>query len=188
MQQTGIARFGDVRRGARRVTAPSSETPVNIDEYLDIYLNDHRAGAAGGAQLARRILRSNRTSQFAADLEALVEAIEADRSTLDEVRVAAGVTGGALKQAAALVAERGARLKLNGHLLTYSPLSRVLELEALMAGVQAKRRLWAALRLLAPSRAKLEKFDFEALEARASAQLETIGGIHESAVAEMAEG
>jgi hypothetical protein len=43
------------------------------------------------------------------------------------------------------VAELVGRLKLNGRLTSYSPTSRLLEIEALLAGIDAKRSLWRAL-------------------------------------------
>jgi hypothetical protein len=43
-------------------------------------------------------------------------------------------------------AEKAGRLKLNGELLGYSPLSRLEELEALSLGVEGKLALWTALR------------------------------------------
>jgi hypothetical protein len=53
-------------------------------DYLDIYLNDHLAGATGGVELARRIRKSNAGErEFAASLGRLCEEIEADRTTLE---------------------------------------------------------------------------------------------------------
>jgi hypothetical protein len=45
----------------------------------------------------------------------------------------------------AAAAERVGRLKLNGRILSPAPLSRVLEIELLMAGIDAKRSLWRSL-------------------------------------------
>jgi hypothetical protein len=73
-----------------------------------------------------------------------------------------------LKRVGAIAAERVGRLKLNGSLRGYSPLSRVVELEALIAGVDGKRSLWNVLLELEDRR--LAEFDFEALAARASEQ------------------
>ena len=154
-------------------------------QYWETYLNDHIAGASAGTALSRRIWRSNRRTQWGSQLEQVADAIEQDLAVLEQVRTAAGVSGGDLKKTAALLAERAGRLKLNRHLLTYSPLSRVLELEALMSGVQGKQRLWAALRIAAPSRPEWSEFDFAALEQRASEQSEMLRQVHEWAVTEM---
>jgi hypothetical protein len=101
----------------------SSPGSWRTNEYLAIYLNDHRAGAAGG--------------------------------------------------------------KPNGHILTYSPLSRVIEVEALMAGVQVKQRLWVTLRLLTPARPALNLFDFAALERRGAEQLDILAEVHEWAAEQL---
>jgi hypothetical protein len=154
-------------------------------QYWETYLNDHRAGATAGTALVRRIWRSNRRTKWGPIIEKVAETIEQDLVVLDEVRAAAGVSGGDLKRVAALLTERAGRLKLNGHLLTYSPLSRVLELEALMSAIRGKQSLWVALHTAAPSHPEWSDFDFAALEKRGSEQLETLGRIHEWAVTEM---
>ena len=56
-----------------------------------------------------------------------------------------GVDEDRVKQAGARVVEKVGRLKLNGQLLGYSSLSRLVELEAMMLGVTGKRGLWLAL-------------------------------------------
>jgi hypothetical protein len=158
---------------------------METKQYWETYLNDHRAGATAGTALVRRIWRSNRRTRWGPVIEKIAETIEQDLVVLDEVRAAAGVSGGDLKRVAALLTERAGRLKLNGHLLTYSPLSRVLELEALMSAVRGKQSLWVALRTAAPTHPEWSDFDFAALEEQGSEQLETLGRIHEWAVTEM---
>jgi hypothetical protein len=154
-------------------------------QYWETYLNDHRAGATAGTALVRRIWRSNRRTKWGPIIEKVAESIEQDLVVLDEVRAAAGVSGGDLKRVAALLTERAGRLKLNGHLLTYSPLSRVLELETLMSAIRGKQSLWLALHTAAPSHPEWADFDFAALEKRGSEQVETLEPVHEWAVTEM---
>ena len=60
-----------------------------------------------------------------------------------------GVRKDPLKPAAAWMAEKLGRLKLNGQLSGYSPLSRVVELEGLHIGITGKLELWKALELTA---------------------------------------
>jgi len=158
---------------------------MGAKQYWETYLNDHRAGATAGRALVRRIWRSNRRTEWGPIIEKVAESIEQDLVVLDHVRAAVGVSGGDLKRAAALLTERAGRLKLNGHLVTYSPLSRVLELEALMSGIRGKQSLWVALHAAAPSHPEWSDFDFAALEERASEQLGTVKRIHEWAVAAM---
>jgi hypothetical protein len=73
-----------------------------------------------------------------------------------------------VKKVAALVTERAGRLKLNGSLFSYSPLSRLVELEGLALGVTGKLGLWRALREVGDPR--LAEFDLAALAERAEAQ------------------
>lgn len=110
---------------------------------LAIYLNDHRAGAEGAEALARRSARSNADNVVGEYLggEFLTE-LRNDRALLEVLRERIGVLPNPAKQCAARVAEFVGRAKLNGAVTGPTPLSRVLELEALLAGVIAKRQLW----------------------------------------------
>lgn len=152
---------------------------MTSQQYLETYLNDHRAGAAAGTALARRLWRKNRSGPWASHLHDILKSINAEKNTLDAVRAAVGVEGGQLRRAGALIVERASRLKTSNGLLRYSQLSRVLELEALMSGVQSKHRLWCALRLATPSFPELAPFDFSVLERSSLGQLELLGEIHE---------
>jgi hypothetical protein len=76
-----------------------------------------------------------------------------------------------LKRALALTLERVGRLKLNGQLTGYSPLSRLVELEGLALGVTGKRALWVALQEIAGTEPRLREFDFDELRRRAEEQL-----------------
>jgi hypothetical protein len=51
-----------------------------------------------------------------------------------------------LRLAAAAVGETAGRLKPNGRMVGYSPLSRVIELEALTIGITGKLELWQSLK------------------------------------------
>lgn len=67
-------------------------------------------------------------------------------------------------------AERVGRLKLNGRLRGYSPLSRFVELEFLLMGIEGKKQLWTTLRDLAELDSRLPKINFDELIARAERQ------------------
>ena len=77
-----------------------------------------------------------------------------------------------MKPAFAWIVEKAGRLKLNGQIRGYSPLSRLVELEGLEIGVAGKRSLWQALSRAFPDDARLAGFDLDALVARAEQQLE----------------
>ena len=139
---------------------------------LAIYLNDHLAGSTAGLELARRARGSNKGTELGLFLDTLVAEIEEDRRALEQVMDAVGAGQDRIKVKAAWAGEKVGRLKLNGRLLGYSPLSRVVELEGLSLGVEGKACLWKMLGELADPR--LAGFDFDGLRARAERQHEEI--------------
>ena len=139
-------------------------------KLLGIYLNDHLAAATGGLELADRALGANRGTEFASFLEGLREALSSDKAALEELMGRLEIRLDRVKQAAAWLGEKAGRLKLNGSLTGYSPLSRVVELEALTAGVNANLSLWQLLSQLGDDPV-LAEFDHQRLIDRALAQL-----------------
>jgi hypothetical protein len=159
---------------------------ADAPQLLAIYLNDHLAGAYLGVELARRLRAGNASEpRFGEPLARLCGEIEADRETLEEVMSRNGVRRSHLKPTAAWVAEKLGRLKLNGQLKGYSPLSRQLELEGLYIGVTGKLRLWQVLEQTLGGRPK--EADFGALSERAADQLRRLERLHLLAAAEALE-
>lgn len=149
----------------------------DVGELLAIYLNDHLAGATAGVELARRLRGSNRDNpEFGPALAEICSEIEADRETLKAVMDRLGVARSKFKPLAATLGERLGRLKLNGRLWSYSPLSRLAELELLQAGVVGKRRLWRALERTHAE--DLSEFELGALIERATEQLRCLEVLH----------
>jgi hypothetical protein len=157
---------------------------VADDKYLPIYLNDHLAAAVGGVQLARRAAKANRDSSYGEPLARLAEEINEDRRTLQSLLKALGVRGDPIKLLASVGAEMFGRLKLNGSLISYSPLSRMEELEILLAGVAAKATLWRALRDSIAGDSRVKGYDFEELIKRANSQRQRLEGLRRRAAAE----
>jgi hypothetical protein len=143
-------------------------------KLLASYLNDHLAGATAGRDLARRARGSNQGNRFGDFLDGLAAEIEQDRRTLEEVMDRLDIGSDRLKVYAGWVGEKVGRLKLNGRILGYSPLSRLVELEGLWIGVNGKLSLWQSLRSVADLDPVLDEFDFDALIAQAERQLEGI--------------
>ena len=106
-------RFNRVGNPAWRASEVIKGAPADMEtmQYWETYLNDHRAGATAGTALVRRIWRSNRRTKWGPIIEKVAESIEQDLVVLDEIRAAAGVSGGDLKRAAALLTERASRLE-----------------------------------------------------------------------------
>jgi len=149
--------------------------------YLAIYLNDHLAGAALGVELARRLRSSNSgDAEFGEPLGRICREIEQDRETLIRLTDRLEISRNPIKPALVKVAERFGRLKPNGHLRSYSPLSRVLELEILASGIGGKMQLWNALGESFGD--SLDGFDFHALAERADRQGQQVEDLHLAAV------
>lgn len=147
-------------------------------DLLGVYLNDHLAGSTVGIELARRMAASAEPrSEAAGILRKLAGEIAADRNALIEIMASLEVPLRSYKVFAAWAGEKAARLKLNGHLLTRSPLSRLEETEILRLGVEGKAAGWRTLRVLAERDSRLDAEGLDELLARAarqSARLETL--------------
>jgi hypothetical protein len=158
-------------------------TTTAID-HLTTYLQDHRAGAEAGSDLARRMHEENKGTQYEDFLGHIAEEIEADVVVLEQIMDRFDVSLDGLKAAVAKVGEKLGRLKPNNQLTGYSPLSRVLEFEGLRAGVQGKLSLWDSLLEIAPVEDRLDPEEIARLVTRAEAQLEGLRVHHRLAARE----
>jgi hypothetical protein len=154
-------------------------------KLLNIYLGDHLAGAVIGQELAKRSLSNNGGTELGAFLSDFLQELGEDRATLERVIDTVGGQPDRLKLGAGWLSEKVGRLKLNGQLRGYSDLSRLVELEGLCVGVEGKKALWAALKTVAESDLRLQRFDFGALESRAGRQRKQLE-VHRRAAAEVA--
>lgn len=91
-----------------------------------------------------------------------------------DVMAAADVPVRRWKSYAAWAVEKAGRLKLNGRVLRRSPLSSLVELEALRLGVEGKAAAWRTLRQLADHDRRLDAGRLDELLARARRQLDTL--------------
>ncbi|MEJ7800728.1 MAG: hypothetical protein WKF60_09420, partial [Ilumatobacter sp.] len=149
---------------------------------LEIYLNDHRAGATAGRALAERSAGSNQDTALGQYLtDEFLPQLAVDRQLAERVRGRLGARDNPGKQFAARAGELIGRLKLNGQIRGYSPLSRILELEALVAAVSAKRQLWRLLATLTT----VESNGFEDRIVIADQQRDRLEEFHRSAVVEL---
>jgi hypothetical protein len=148
--------------------------PAPPDQLLEIYLADHAAAARAGSELARRVARSNASSTLGEALHRLAGEIEDDRRALKRLIAELGFRESRAKEALAWAGERAGRLKLNGQIRGYSPLSRVLELEALSVGIAGKLALWQTLQSLPNVRERLRAVDLDELAERARRQRDEV--------------
>jgi hypothetical protein len=151
---------------------------------LGIYLNDHLGGSTSGLELVRRMARAHAGTAAEAPLLQLSIEIAEDRRTLLAVMRTLGVPVRYYKVLGGWAAEKVGRLKPNGRLRQRSPLSSVIELEALLLGITGKRACWRVLRQHAQADRRLDPAQFDDLTARAEQQLETVEGLRIEAAAE----
>jgi ferritin-like metal-binding protein YciE len=158
------------------------DTPALLsNDLLTIYLNDHLAGATAGSDLAARAAAENEGNEFGEPLAQLAAEIAQDREELLGIINSLGRQIDHVKLAVGWTAEKLARLKPNGRVFGYSPLSRLLELEGLASGIHGKRALWAALEEAADLYTALDPSRLRALGARADRQLDVVDRLHRRA-------
>ena len=141
---------------------------MGSERYLPIYLDDHLAAATAAAELTKRI-RAAAEGELGELMQELATEVEHDREALRDLMRQVGAGEDRVKVFVGFTGEKLGRFKLNGHLVSPSPLSRLTELDGLRLLLEGKRALWRTLR-----EAGYDELDFAALEARAEAQLERI--------------
>ncbi len=165
--------------------AQNSTRAKNADEaeqLLATYLRDHHAGAAAGLTLLRRCQQSNDGTPLGAALAEIHGEVDQDRRSLEQIMDLLRVNPSRVKTAIGKVTPLIGRLKPNNRPFgPYSPLTRVLELETLVAGILSKHHLWLALLARADADTRLDRGELERLCARARAQRERVTHLHAGA-------
>ncbi len=170
-----------------RAKATASASSVVMREPLAIYLNDHLLGATSGSELARRVAKQQAQSADGAALVRLADEIAQDRAELLRIMDDLGVPVRRYKIGIGWVLEKAGRAKSNGSLLRRAPLSSLIELESLRAGVEAKRLMWQALRAAGVDRTgPLGPDRLTELLHRARRQSETLEELHQRTAAVLA--
>jgi len=156
-------------------------TTQQANDLLAIFLNDQLALGIGYRELARRNAKSNAGTPLGDASERVARGIAEDVETFEGIMARLGVAKSPVKGPLAIAGERLARLKLNGRLTSYSPLSRFLELDLLTIGLAGKPQLWTTLRDLADLGERLPDVDFDDLIRRAREQHEMLEPFREQA-------
>jgi hypothetical protein len=148
-----------------------AELARQIDnDLLGIYMNDQLAMGVIWREVAQRSAGSNEGTALGQAVERVAAQIAEDVTTFEQLMDRLGIGRSRVKTSLAIAAERAGRLKLNGRLFEYSPLSRFVELDFLAAGIEGKKILWANLRDFAELSTRLPDVDFDHLVERAQAQ------------------
>lgn len=139
------------------------------DETLSTYLNDHLAGSIGAIAMVERAIVENAGTLLGRRLEEILKEIKKDQAVLQDLIESVGSKENPLKKAGAWLAEKAGRVKLGGT-GDSGELSRLEMLEMLGIGMQGRRALWRALRVVAKKHPALRDLDLDLLERRAVEQ------------------
>ena len=143
---------------------------IRNPDLLAIYCNDHLAAATGGIELVTRMLGRYRGTEHERPLEGLLDELREERAALRTTMGALGLPVRQYKQVASWVAEKLSRGKLNGRLVSRSPLSDLVEFEFIATAVLAKRAGFETLRGIAAVDPRLDAGLLERLIAQADKQ------------------
>ena len=166
---------------------PESPTggAVRNPDLLGVYCNDHVASARGGIELVSRMIGRWRGTQFEQPLEQLLDELRGERDGLRSTMAALGLPVRQYKLAAVWVGEKLSRVKLNGRLLSRSPLSDLIEFEFIATAVLAKRAGFETLRELAAIDRRVDAELFERLIDQADEQHEWLAEARREIAAEV---
>ncbi|SDK79266.1 hypothetical protein SAMN04487916_10387 [Arthrobacter sp. ov407] len=152
-----------------------------VDKKLfGLYLSDHLAGATAGQGRIERMARDFTDTPFHAELSALATQIREEREYVRGLVGDFGLPRRTPRRAAAWVAERAGRLKLNGRVVNRSPMTLVLESEVMRSAVMGKLGLWQTLQDLSGDLG-LDGARFDGLATKAREQIATLDRVHEYA-------
>ena len=154
------------------------------EKRVRIYLEDHLAGSTAGLELAKRAAKANKENEYGRELREFIEQLHQERSILDNLLKSFGGRPNPVKQGGAWVGEKLGRLKLNGSITGYSPLSRLVELEGLVIGVAGKLELWRSLIAASDRESRLSDVDLKRLARQAEVQRKMLKALHDRAARE----
>ena len=154
-----------------------------MNSELRIYLQNHEAAGRAGLDLFRRTAKSHQRRSYGPELAALCSEIDEDLSRLREILRERGGRLNVPLGVALQVGERIGRLKPNGRVIRRSPLSDLLEVEALQDAVHAKRAGWLAL-----AAAQIDTERVPDLIERADDQIARLEVIHAEVAGQVLEG
>ena len=161
----------------------SAAAAVHDLDLLGIYCNDHLAAATGGIELVSRMLSRHRGTPHETNLEGLLDELREERAALRSSMAALDIPVRQYKQVASWVGEKLARLKLNGHVLSRSPLSDLVEFEFIATAVLAKRCGFETLRVVSAAEKRLDGPLLDRLIAQADKQHDWLADVRREVAA-----
>lgn len=144
------------------------------DRAIDVYLNDHLAGAMLGSDLAERLRDQNENTPLGELMQSLAPQIEEDRQTLIGLMERMDTSRSTVKQAGAWVSEKASRVKFGGLTSGEPELGTFMAVESLALGVLGKLSLWRALGQVADQHPAIASVNLDELIDRAQTQYELL--------------
>ena len=157
------------------------------DKRLRIYLDDHLALMVAESELIGRCWWSNGGTPLGDFMQKLENEVKAQKSIARDIVHRIGGKEGIesrAKQSAAWFAEKLGRFKFNDSLLTYSKLSRVVELETLAAAAQERIAFWDSFDAVASQDTRFDGITFSFFREQSEQHLEELNTRRRYAAAE----
>jgi hypothetical protein len=163
----------------------SSVDALRNPDLLGIYCNDHLAASVGGMELVKRMIGIHRGGRYEEPLRQLLAELREENRALESMMRSLGLAVRHYKQLGLWMGEKLSRLKLNGRLLTRSPLSSLVEFEFLASAVRAKRSGFETLREVATVDGRLDGDLIERLIEKANRQHDWLTATRREVAAEI---
>lgn len=144
------------------------------DRAIDVYLNDHLAGAMLGSDLAEQIRQRHEGSPLGELMTSIAPEIEEDRQQLIDLMKRMNISQNPIKQATGWLAEKASRVKFSGLGSGEPDQSAFMALETLTLGVEGKASMWKVLREVQSQYPPLASTNLEELIARADKQFDAL--------------
>ncbi len=144
------------------------------DRAIDVYLNDHLAGAMLGSDLAEQIRQRHEGSPLGELMRSIAAEIEEDRQQLVDLMRRMNISQNPIKQATGWLAEKASLVKFSGMGSGEPDQSAFIALETLTLGVEGKACMWKALREVQSQYSPLASTNLEELIARAEKQRDAL--------------
>lgn len=159
------------------MTAHATRPPHINWDLLGLYMSDHVAGATTGIERVKRMANAHAGSPHGSVLTAMLREFRAERQVYYDLMDRLELPRRRYRQVVAWAGEKAGRLKLNGAILSSSPMTPVFETELMRAAVLGKIGGWQTLEayhqdLRIPHQTLLD------LISQAERQIEQLGAMH----------
>lgn len=166
----------------------SAHIPAGIDgSVLELYLNDHLAGAAAGKSRIAHMAKAHADLPIVDDLRRLSDEISEEYDRVAALIHELGLHRLYYRQAMTAVGERAGRVKFNRRLFQRSPMTPVLELEFMRGAVSAKLGLWDLFEKIGPE-CGLDASEFSERASLGRDQLARLEAMHKTIAADAFHG